>query len=133
MMSGFVMGNATLNYEVLALQAGQLFLKKQDEKFGCLVEYLLFTKPTASQQNDLSSQITKFNVVLDNAIKRSLDVIGENQVWVPLSGGLDSRLVLSKLKNTVAKIYFPLVMVPYVILKQELLGELPKCLMYHGL
>ena len=64
------------------------------------MEYFCYSpNPQSSQQNDLSSQITKFNVVLDNAIKRSLNVIGENQVWVPLSGGLDSRLVLSKLKE----------------------------------
>ena len=96
--NSIITGNETLVNSLMQLEAGQLFIfdkktKKQNLKF---YHYYIGTKILKSTKENL---FKKANIVGNNAFNRLLNSIKNRTIVVPLSGGYDSRYVVSMLKK----------------------------------
>jgi asparagine synthase (glutamine-hydrolysing) len=97
-MAGYVSGANTLYNNVKQIQAGEFIFwdKRLAEKIK--INYFSFYVPETLKTSH-KSQIEELAEITDTIFKRTVADIGSKKVWVPLSGGLDSRLVLCKLKE----------------------------------
>ena len=92
-MAGYVLGDQTLHNDVLALQTSQLLYATSQARV--IEDYYLYApRPQPISEQDA---LQSLDHALDEAIKAVIDKASGAPVWVPLSGGLDSRLVLAKL------------------------------------
>lgn len=95
-MSGYVYNKRTLYQTLHQLQSGEyLFWKRELNNIDIKRYYQYIPRPKQSEsaadlQNDLSR-------VINNVMNRTIERAAGAPIWVPLSGGLDSRLILSKL------------------------------------
>ena len=99
LMSGYVHGGSTLLSSVKQLRAGEILRYSFRDRKPVLERYFRYLpKADAGIQGNKSTQdwINEFDSVLNRAFERALEDIGEAPIWVPLSGGMDSRLVLCK-------------------------------------
>lgn len=95
-MAGFVVGGGTVYKGLKQLQAGQFLFWRMNEARPTIDFYYRFWPDSLLNESvdDLASLTgTAFN----NVMRRVIEKIGDRPVWVPLSGGLDSRLILCKL------------------------------------
>ena len=96
LLSGYIMGTRTLRAGVLELQPGELL----DWRDGVLRrdQYFRFVRrtPDAQPTEQLARRLTH---TMDGVFGRLTDHLAGRQVIVPLSGGLDSRLVVAMLKR----------------------------------
>ena len=96
LLCGYTLSNRTLFRDVRILPAGNLLIydkKKNITEVKAFYRYLPAGSTTASK--DLLIQ--QFGTLLDDIFR---DLVVENKsrpIWLPLSGGLDSRLILAKL------------------------------------
>ena len=96
-MAGYVTGAETLLPDVKVLQAGEwLCYEKGDQRPKIHTYYQYSPRPKPCKYDDA---LKGLGDVLDEAIQRSLSSINGAPVWVPLSGGLDSRLMVAKLQE----------------------------------
>ncbi len=95
-MSGFVTGSETLFDGVSQLQAGQLALWRAGEPEPRLHRYYTFY-PRQIQAEDPAMLIDQLGQATDRIFERLVDRAAGRPIWVPLSGGLDSRLIICKL------------------------------------
>lgn len=96
-MSGYATGNATIDKGVLQIQAGEaLFWKndKQPESF----RYYSFLGQEYWEEDEVGL-IKRLARATDIVFDRLVEDLNGRPVWVPLSAGLDSRLIVSKLKE----------------------------------
>jgi asparagine synthase (glutamine-hydrolysing) len=98
LLAGYVLGERTLYQNLHALQAGMfLIYSRESETLEKRTYFRYFPKPNHSiNRADL---LGRFGDVLNAAIIRTIQSANGRPIWVPLSGGLDSRLVLAKLKE----------------------------------
>jgi asparagine synthase (glutamine-hydrolysing) len=95
-MSGYVSRSNTLIQSLSQLQAGELLFYRKADRTLTTSRYFLYypDKITHVSEKHLLSE-------LDNAVSITFEKLIESldgkPVWIPLSGGLDSRLILSKL------------------------------------
>ena len=96
LLCGYVPREATLFKNITMLQAGQsVTIEKRNQKTRFLRHFRYFPgNPTSLSAGQL---ITQFNNLLDNVFERVCSRAKGKPIWVPLSGGLDSRLILCKL------------------------------------
>lgn len=95
-MSGYVTGNDTLYKNLQVLQPGQMLLfKKGDTK--PLVEHYYRYIPDLSKNTDEQAAIKRLDAIMDQIMGDIVARAGDRPIWVPLSGGLDSRVILCKL------------------------------------
>lgn len=96
--AGYITGRETLYKNLFQLQAGELLLWESPKKE--LHRYRYFRYYSDILRNEKEDRLIE---ELDHIHNRIFDdIIREAQgrpIWVPLSGGLDSRLVLCKLKQ----------------------------------
>lgn len=94
-MAGFVTGNRTLRLGIFGTEAGTVtYIDSHDGK-SRTIEHAKFAPDCGMQSGYLeSSRISK---ALDDSILSLVDYAQDRQIVVPLSGGYDSRLILSKL------------------------------------
>lgn len=98
MMSGYVSGHRTLYKGLYQLQAGECIIGTRDqlgENYSLSRYYRYLPKP--QKEFDSEAGIEELGAILDRSIKRAMEHAGGDPIWVPLSGGLDSRLILAKL------------------------------------
>jgi asparagine synthase (glutamine-hydrolysing) len=95
-MAGYVSGNRTMFKGIFQIIPGQcLFINKKENSIQLKRYYLFFSKiHTYKSKSEL---IKKLNSIHDSLIKGIIDRASGRPIWVPLSGGWDSRLIVSKL------------------------------------
>ncbi|MDP7168563.1 MAG: asparagine synthase-related protein, partial [Nitrospinota bacterium] len=95
-MAGFVTGPYTLYEGLKQLQAGELFFWNKSEKSLTRNWYYKYeSKPMA--EFDVDQLTDGLETVVNRIMRRIVDHADGDPILVPLSGGLDSRLILSKL------------------------------------
>lgn len=94
-MSGYVMGHDTLYQHLYQLQAGECLLWKKNKTLTVRRYYCYIPYP----QNNISKEdrVEALGSVVNKVINRILDEANGDPIWIPLSGGFDSRLILAKL------------------------------------
>lgn len=94
--AGFVSGHNTLINNIQITQSGELLLFKNN--FLTIESYFNYSisKPNQSSKEELE---TKSKLIIDNTFKRLVESLNGRMAVIPLSGGLDSRLIACKLKE----------------------------------
>ncbi|MCH7931275.1 MAG: asparagine synthase [Proteobacteria bacterium] len=95
-MAGFVTGRHTLFDGLSQLQAGDLMWHDRRSGRTALRQYFVYW-PDALNEADEGRLIEQLAGAIDRAMRRVIAQAGGAPIWVPLSAGLDSRLVLCKL------------------------------------
>jgi len=95
-MAGFVTGASTLYKGLQQLQGGEFLLfKKNNNKLLVEKHFTYFpSKLFDLSENDL---LEKHDEAINITFSKLVDSLDGAPVWIPLSGGLDSRLILSKM------------------------------------
>lgn len=98
-MAGFTTGGTTVYSNLRQLQAGELgFWDRRDCTFR-RERYFLYdpvAEMSGGGEHAFKAELAERTDQIFDRISRR---VGKRPVWVPLSGGLDSRLVLAKLKE----------------------------------
>ena len=97
--AGYVLGDKTLDKNIKQIQAGELIhIDKTISPIQITKHRYYRYTPTPSNAPKMHDDwIKELENVLDDVIDRMITSIGDRPVCVPLSGGLDSRLILAKL------------------------------------
>jgi asparagine synthase (glutamine-hydrolysing) len=94
-MSGFVAGPQTLAGSVYQVEPGQIVSWEAGRGPSAQRHFVYDSRDTAGSGATGEDALLS---VIGAAFDRVIEQAGDGQVWVPLSGGLDSRLVLAALK-----------------------------------
>lgn len=102
LMSGYVSGNNTLYCEIKALQAGECLEVRIDGNGACqsiLTKryYLYHNKDKARLSSD--AMINCHDRILKNVFARAAKSVNGRKLIIPLSGGVDSRLIASTFRE----------------------------------
>lgn len=100
-LAGYVTGADTLFPHVKQLQAGECLVAKAGGDGIIRVETqryyrFLHTEPESYEETALGAELDRVAVV---SVQRLIDYAGGRQIVVPLSGGYDSRLIVTLLKR----------------------------------
>ncbi len=97
-MAGYVTGRETLYKGLYQLQAGEFLVwDKAGYKLGRERYYVFYSHKVREEKQD--ELIQELDGVTNAIIQRNMEDAAGRPIWVPLSGGLDSRLILCKLKQ----------------------------------
>lgn len=96
--AGYVTGPHTLFYEISGLQSGECVLWPATDESLQVQRYYKYIC-TYDEDSSVEDLCEMFDEVVVNAFKRIIETLEGRQVVVPLSGGLDSRLIASMLKR----------------------------------
>lgn len=94
-MAGFITGKRTLFENLNQLPAGSLAIWTNGDDAADVVRYRDYM-PTTPDRRPETELADGFLSVLDDAIARTIAGAAGRPLWVPLSGGRDSRLLLAK-------------------------------------
>jgi len=97
---GYVTGSDTLYSEIRQVQAGEVICITNEQ--GLLhVNEVKYTKYVHKYDNTITADniFERFDNVLANMVQRMVSFAGGRQILLPLSGGLDSRLLALLLKK----------------------------------
>lgn len=97
LLTCYVTGTETLSPSVRTLEAGTLV--RIDADGGIDTEQHTDYYPTAAARSADPASTADLAAAVTRAVERVCEVADGRPVWVPLSGGSDSRLVLSELVN----------------------------------
>lgn len=96
-MAGYVTGRETFYKSLYQVQAGEcLFLQGSPPHYERSRYYLFF--PDKERPEKEADLIQELDETTNTIFRRLIEDANGRQVWVALSGGLDSRLVICKLK-----------------------------------
>jgi asparagine synthase (glutamine-hydrolysing) len=95
-MAGFVTGRHTLYVGLEQLQAGDLLWYDKHSGKTLIRQYYTYRPDTLNNASE-ADLIDQLATVTDQAMDRVIAQAGGAPIWVPLSAGLDSRLILCKL------------------------------------
>ncbi len=95
-MAGFVTGRHTLYEGLTQLQSGDLLWHDKHNGETTVRQYYTY-RPDALNNADEAGLIDQLGTATDRTIDRVIARAGGAPIWVPLSAGLDSRLILCKL------------------------------------
>ena len=95
-MSGFVSGEYTLVQDLLCLQPGEFVIFDKAQSSLITERYFQYT-PDYSCALSQEDKKQKLGQILDESIKELITKAKDRTIWVLLSAGLDSRILLCKL------------------------------------
>ena len=96
-MSGYTTHNNTLWKEVKSLKAGSYLFYKNKKEFYCKKYFTFF--PEDLKKFSYQKHMIKLTHQIEKIIKKSIKEVNGKTVIIPLSAGLDSRLIASGLKH----------------------------------
>jgi asparagine synthase (glutamine-hydrolysing) len=97
-MAGYLTGNRTINKNIYQLCAGKMLLcNKKLEKYTVSTYFKFYSQNIKKKSNN--ELIEELDGITNVIIKRNIEDAAGRTIWVPLSGGLDSRLIICKLKQ----------------------------------
>lgn len=95
-MSGFVTGTNTLYKELQQIQGGEfLIYKKTNNELFVEKHFTYF--PSNLFESSEEDLLEKHDEAINISFSKLVDSLDDAPVWIPLSGGLDSRLILAKM------------------------------------
>jgi len=97
-MAGFVTGPNTLVEGLHQLDPGTVTFVPADG--SVISHHRAFVYSPMASSADTVNLGEQLNHVIDMAMDRVLSAAGDSPIWVPLSGGLDSRLILARLVSS---------------------------------
>lgn len=95
-MLGYILGNKTLYPDIKQLQAGECLILSKNKLEIKKYYDPNYSNPIEFDKNDFFEELDNAAI---NSTKRLIDYADGRQIIVPLSGGYDSRLVVSLLKR----------------------------------
>ena len=99
LLSGYVHGERTLYKNICCLGVGSFILVEKKHSVWKRIEYFKY-KPSSSFLEQNTATLSKeLDDLFDSAIQTTIAFADGRPIIVPLSGGLDSRLILAKLKQ----------------------------------
>lgn len=98
MMAGYVTNRETIYHNLYQLRAGEYLLW---DKMKCQLTVQRYFRyhPSSHTQHTASEYVEELANATDRTFERLLNAVGDAPIWLPLSGGLDSRLILAKLHS----------------------------------
>lgn len=97
-MAGYVTGRETLYERLFQLQGGEYLLWLKKERRMIRRRYFLFCSDEIRSEDELAL-VEELDAITTAIFQRIIDRAGGRKILVPLSGGLDSRLIVCKLKE----------------------------------
>lgn len=95
-MAGYVTGGETVLEGLHQLQAGELLYWEKTAAAPTLERYYVYL-PEQIRHEPIDELTVELAAVTDRVMGRVIDRANGAPIWVPLSGGLDSRLIICKL------------------------------------
>lgn len=95
-LSGYVTGNETLVKNIKCLQPGELLIWDKINKTLIIEKYFSYI-PTYDSPIKEKEAVYQLGIILDNLTLEVIKRANKRQIAIPLSGGLDSRILLCKL------------------------------------
>ena len=95
-MSGFISGKETIYKDLYALQPGEFFVFNKKKNTLTTSQYFRYT-PDFSNSRETKENQKDLNQILDTITREIIEKANGKTIWVPLSAGLDSRILLCKL------------------------------------
>lgn len=98
LMTGYVLGDGTLYQGLKQLQAGEFLIwdkKRAQLTRSSYYQYL----PCPDNQKSEADLLEEHDAIMNRITARMIEQANGRPIWVALSGGFDSRLVLAKLKQ----------------------------------
>ena len=97
-MAGYVTGSDTIFEGLHQLQAGELLLWDRTTRTLTLQRYFrYYPNEIRTESPDVLTE--DLHAVTKRVMRRLAETAGGRPIWIPLSGGLDSRLILCRLKE----------------------------------
>ena len=97
-MAGYLTGNKTMDKNTFQMCAGEVLIcNKKTSSYAVNSYFKFYSQNIRSQSN--GALIEELDGITDAVIKRNIEDANGKTIWVPLSGGLDSRLIVCKLKQ----------------------------------
>ena len=97
-MSGYTTSNRTILSDINRLRSGELLISDYKKNIFNVYRYYEFYTNIVSKDN-VDLVIDKLDSITNKIIKRNMDEANGRTIWIPLSGGLDSRFLISKFKQ----------------------------------
>jgi asparagine synthase (glutamine-hydrolysing) len=97
-MSGYVTGANTLLSEIKQLQAGELLVAGMSQRKPLLCRYYRYL-PQPENGRSLNTWIDELTETTEGMFRRMVASANGRQLLIPLSGGLDSRLIVCMLRD----------------------------------
>ncbi len=97
-MLGYLSGNTTIDKNIFQLRSGEMLLCNKNSNNYTISSYFIFYTPSVRHQSD-KILIEELDDITNKTIVRNIEDANGRTIWVPLSGGLDSRLIICKLKE----------------------------------
>ncbi len=95
-LSGYVTGKETLIDNLFCLNPGEYLIWNKKNKNLHIEKYFSYI-PSFDSPITTKESISRQNALFDHLTKRIIDNAAGRAIWIPLSGGLDSRILLCKL------------------------------------
>ena len=95
--SGYVHGSKTLLDGVFQLESGNMLVFDKKTHKNNVVEYYRFYPDFPERDNSYDDNLAGLTETLENVFDRLVDRLDGRKAVIPLSGGLDSKLILSML------------------------------------
>ncbi len=96
LLCGYVLGNRTLFTNSFFLRAGEFLVINKSTDKQIVQRYFRYL-PKTNKSVSSNLLVREFGERLDQVFERVCYRANKRPIWVPLSGGLDSRLILCKL------------------------------------
>lgn len=94
-MAGYTQGADTLHDEIKQLQQGEFLYFTEEERV--IRSYYNYKPAPVPQKKSEAEYTAALNDIMDCSVKRMISAAAGAPIYVPLSGGMDSRLILCKL------------------------------------
>jgi asparagine synthase (glutamine-hydrolysing) len=97
-MSGYVSGHSTLSKDIFQLQAGEFLLTGRSQSPPIVSRYYRYL-PQPEDGLSFSAWVEELAETTERVFQRMVASADDRQLLVPLSGGLDSRLIVCMLRQ----------------------------------